>query len=348
MSYRFKNIAIQALLKRNADKLVKDNSGERRYRGGNAGILVDGIPANSCARKVIARAEGRFEEQSYNTDLMFQMGLYNETRWLDILKDAGYDARSADDLVATTARGGTSITGSPDIIIYKDNKPDFLMELKHISSFWTYRDKVIEGKPSLEHIAQAGLYSMNLNDMPFCLLYTASTKFSGPAFLTKLVPKPTEVGSENFGYTYYKYNGKTRMYKGKKIKEKTKIVVPGHLQDEYPSVLFKELGADLAEFKDTLPTIVQYDLRWNDDDTISYKFRDRWHKTLVSKQSIMEFYNYTEECHKEGVLPKRPLQLDINGEAKGFSACDYCRLSEVCDKYESDFSLWLNAAKNTR
>ena len=343
--YDFTQIAITALRNRNAEKETKDSSQGKRYRGGNAGVLYNGMPANSCARKLIARSEGRFEEQSYNTDLMFQMGNYNETRWLDILKDAGYKATSADDLVSTQTKSGLPVTGSPDIIIYKDDKPDYLIELKHISSFWTFRDKVIEGKPSLEHLAQAGFYSMHLNDIPFCVLYTASVKFSGPSFLTNLVPKPTEPGSENFEYTYYNYTGKTKTYRGKSIKEKKKLIVPGHLMGAYPKDLYKELGANFAEFKNTIPTIVQYDLRWNNNDTISYKHNGKWHETIVSKKTIMDFYEYTEKCENQKRLPKRPLNLDPKGEAKGFNSCDYCSLSETCDRYESDFDTWLREAK---
>jgi len=346
----FKQLYIQGMLEKQKDKEAKDTSGEKRYRGGNAGVMIDGLPANSCARKVIARADGRFEETAWNTQLMFDLGELNETRWHDKLRAAGVVVESADDKVKAFTEGGTPITGSPDSIIVTDGAESYLIEHKHISSFWTFRDKVIEGKPSLEHLAQAGFYSMHLSDMPFCVLYTSSVKFSGPSFLTNLVPKPNEVGSENFEYTYYKYTGKIKTYKGKKSKEKKKLKVPGHLMGEYPSSLFKIIEADFAEFKNTLPTIVQYDLRWTKDGTIEYKdLGGKWKKSPVSKQNIMEFYNYLEQCETTKTIPKRPLQLDINGEAKGFSACDYCSLSEVCDKYEqSSFEVWLKEAKAVR
>jgi len=338
----FKQLYIEGMLEQQRLKKESDDKREKSYRGGNAGIMVDGLPANSCARKVIARSEGRFEETDWQTQLMFDMGELNEDRWHKKLELAGVSVASADDLVNAKTPNNILVSGSPDTIV-ADGK--FLIEHKHMSSFWTFRDKVIEGKPSLEHIAQAGFYSMHLDPMPFCVLYTSSVKFSGPAFLTKLVPNPTDPGSENFEYTYYKYSGATRMYKGKQIKVKSKIAVPGHLQSEYPSSLYNTLGADFAEFKNTVPTIVQYDLRWNDDDSISYKYRNKWHKTQVSKQSIMDFYAYVEKCETTKRLPKRPLQLDIKGEAKGFSACDYCSLSEVCDKYEDNYETWLKMAK---
>ena len=346
MSYQFRDILIKGMLEEGRIKQEKDIAKEKRYRGGNAGILHHNLPTGSCARKAIARADGRVEEHSWNTDLMFEMGLLNETRWLSKLKAAGYEARSADDLVQTFTKKGTPVTGSPDIIIYKDGKPDFLVELKHMSSFWTFRDKVLEGKPSLEHLAQAGFYSMHLNDMPFCVLYTSSVKFSGPSFLTNLVPKPTDPGSENFEYTYYAFTGKIKTYKGKKIKEKKKLIVPGHLQGAYPNELFTSLGADFAEFKNTIPTIVQFDLRFDSEGYIEYNDKGTWKRSIVSKQNIMDFYNYVETAEQTKELPARPLVMTVDGETKGYSACDYSSLSSVCDKCEnSSFDIWLKEAK---
>ena len=338
----FKEMYIKGMLELQRQKQDSDSKRGKVYRGGNAGVLHNGMPANSCARKLIARSEGRHEEVSWNTQLMFDLGELNEDRWHAKLKAAGVDVKSADDMVQASTSSGRPITGSPDSIVLGGK---YLIEHKHISSFWTFRDKVIEGKPSLEHLAQAGFYSMHLNDIPFCVLYTASVKFSGPSFLTNLVPKPTEPGSENFEYTYYNYTGKMKTYRGKSIKEKKKLIVPGHLMGAYPKDLYKELGANFAEFKNTIPTIVQYDLRWNNNDTISYKHNGKWHETIVSKKTIMDFYEYTEKCENQKRLPKRPLNLDPKGEAKGFNSCDYCSLSETCDRYESDFDTWLREAK---
>lgn len=347
----FRDLYIKGMLEQQRAKEQKDNEGEKRYRGGNAGFMVSGLPANSCPRKLLARTEGRFEETSWNTQLMFDLGELNETRWHDKLRLAGVTVESADDKVRAACAGGTPITGSPDSIVITEGEESYLIEHKHISSFWTFRDKVIEGKPSAEHLAQAGLYSMNLGDIPFCVLYTSSVKFSGPSFLTNLVPKPTEPGSENFEYTYYYYTGKMRTYKGRKSKEKKKLVVPGHLQGAYPHELFNSLGADFAEFKNTIPTIVQYDLRFAEDGFIEYQhpIKKNWIKSVVSKDNIMEFYNYAEECENTKTIPKRPVTLDVQGEAEGFSACDYCSLSDVCDKYEnSPYDVWIKNAKDVR
>jgi hypothetical protein len=343
----FKDLYVKGMLKLLKEKEASDAQREKSYRGGNVGILHSGIPANSCARKMIARSEGRFEETSWNTQLMFDMGELNEVRWHDKLTAAGIDVKSADDLVRAETTKGMPITGSPDSIVANG----FLIEHKHLSSFWTFRDKVIEGNPSLEHLAQAGFYSMHLNDMPFCLLYSSSVKFSGPSFLTNLVPKPTEAGSENFEYTYYYYTGKMKTWKGKSSKEKKKLIVPGHLVGELPHTLFNSLGADFAEFKNTIPTIVQFDLRWDNDGYISYKDTNKtqWTKSVVSKDNIMAYYNYAEECEETKTLPKRPLTLDSKGGAKGFDSCNYCSLADVCDKYEAgSYDQWLKMAKDVR
>ena len=347
----FKDLYVKGMLEQQRLKQEGDEKREFGYRGGNAGILLDNIPANSCSRKVIARSEGRFEETSWNTQLMFDLGELNETRWHDKLRLAGVTVESADDKVQAATRSGTPITGSPDSIVLTDGEESYLVEHKHMSSFWTFRDKVIEGKPSLEHLAQAGFYAMHLNDIPFCVLYTASVKFSGPSFLTNLVPKPTEPGSENFEYTYYYFTGKMKTWKGKQSKEKKKLIVPGHLQGAYPHELFNSLGADFAEFKNTIPTIVQYDLRFNGRGIIEYKhpITHKWIASVVSKKNIMDFYDYTEKMHTQKELPKRPLTLDVQGEAKGFDSCSYCSLSEVCDKYESSsFDRWLKEAKSVK
>lgn len=342
----FKELYIKGMLEQQRLKNEKDRKREKRYRGGNAGILVDGMPTNSCARQVIARSEGRVTENSWQTQLMFDLGELNEDRWHSKLELAGLKVKSADDLVTAHTKGGRPITGSPDTLVVEDGDNTFLVEHKHLSSFWTFRDVVIEGKPKVENIAQAAFYAKNLNDIPFCLLYTSSVKFSGPAFLTNLVPKANEPGSENFEYTYYYYTGETRNYKGKKSKVKKKLIVPGHLQGEYPATLFNALGADFAEFKNTLPTVVQFNLRFTDTGAVEYEHNGAWHPTPVTKDNILDFYNYVEECEETKTIPKRPIQIDVKGEAKGYSPCDYCSLSDVCDKFEQgSYDIWLKEAK---
>lgn len=345
----FTELYIKGMLAQQAEKERTDNEGELRYRGGNAGFMIAGIPANSCARKMIARTHGRFEETSWNTQLMFDLGELNEDRWHAKLRSAGLTVRSADGEVTAHTAKGRPITGSPDSLIVEKGENKFLIEHKHISSFWTFKDKVIGGKPSPEHLAQAGFYAMHLNDIPFCVLYTSSVKFSGPSFLTNLVPKPNEPGSENFEYTYYRYTGKIKTYKGKKTKEKSKIPVPGHMNGMFPKDLFELLEADFAEFKSTVPTAVQYDLRFEEDGTVSYKAPGRaWTRSIVTKKNIMEFYNHAEEKEERKELPDRPLTLDVLGESAGYSSCDYCSLSDVCNKYEDDFEVWLKQAKDVR
>jgi hypothetical protein len=188
---------------------------------------------------------------------------------------------------------------------------------------------------------------MHLNDMPFCLLYTASTLFSGPPFLTKLVPKPTEPRSEFFDYTYYQFTGEVRTIKGKQVKIKRKLPVPGHMNGMPPAELFVALGADFAEFKNTIGTIVQFDLRWNEDGTLEYQRKGRWVKSLVTKTNIMEYFNDAEQAEKEKRLPARPAKLGPSGEEKNYTDCDYCSLSEVCNKYESQYDVWMKIAKET-
>ncbi len=346
MDYDLNELFLKGILSKQSEKEKDEQNRDFCYRGGNAGIMHAGLPANSCSRKALARSEGRFEETAWNTMLMFQMGHLNETRWLETLHAAGIDARSADNLVQTTV-GDTLVTGSPDIIIYKNDKPDALLELKHISSFWTFRDVVLEGKPKVEHLAQAGFYSMHLGDLPFCILYSSSVNFSGPSFLTNLVPKPTETGSENFEYTYYRYTGKTRNYRGKVIKEKVKIPVPGKLKGAFPKDLFKTLNADFAEFKNTIPTTIQYNCKW-DNNHLLVEIHGKWKPTPVTKENILEFYGDLEQKHKAKELPARPLEIDINGESKNFTKCDYCSLSDVCDRYENDYGTWLEEAKKVR
>jgi hypothetical protein len=346
----FKDLYIKGMLAKHKQKYEADMAGEKRYRGGNTGILIDGLPANSCSRKMIARSEGREEEVDWQTQLMFDLGELNETRWHDKLKAAGVTVESADNKVRAVTKGGIPITGSPDSIIISDGTEEYLIEHKHVSSFWTFRDVMIENKPKLENLAQAGFYMMHLNDIPSCLLYTSSTLFSGPAFLTNLVPKPSEKHSELFEYTYYMFTGQVRNYKQKDgstkpIKMKKKLEIPGHLKDLYPKELFNTLGADFAEFKNTRPGIKQFDLRWT-DDRLEYEADGKWYYTVVTKQNIMDYFNQAEIAEKNEELPPRPLQLAANGEAKSYTACDYCSLSDVCDKYENDYKIWLKEAKS--
>jgi hypothetical protein len=339
----FTELYIKGMLTQQEKKQKEDMKSEKRYRGGNAGVLIDGLPANSCARKVIARAEGRYEEVAWNKQLMFDLGELNEDRWHSKLEAAGLKVKSADGLVQAKTSQDFPVTGSPDTIVVDEGKDSYLIEHKHISSFWTFRDIVLEGNPKLENIAQAALYAMNL-DLPFCLLYTASVNFSGPSFLTKMVPHPTEAGSENFEYTYYKYNH-NKLYKGKPTKSKLKV--PGQLLGAYPADLYKSLDADLAEFKNTIPTIKQFDLRFDSTGVVEYSVHGsgQWKPSVATKDNIMEFYSHIREKELDKELPERPINLSVKGESKGFNSCDYCSLSEVCDKYEGSFEEWLKQAK---
>ncbi len=344
---------IKGMLVGQKEKEKKDNEGPLRYRGGNCGILLNGIPvgpSNSCPRAVIARAEGRFTETSWQTQLMFDLGEINEVRWDNKLRAAGLTVISGKDLegrIQSSCEGGTPITGSMDSMIVEHEDGDFFIEHKSLSSFWTFRDVVIENKPKLENIAQAAFYSMHLDDMPFYLLYTSSVRFSGPPFLTKLVPHPQKPNSEHFEYTYYKYNH-DKLYKGKPTKKK--LEVPGHMLGMYPKDLYDYLGAEFAEFKDTNPTAIQYDLQFTKDGVVQYRQhgREKWFDSPVTKQNIMDFYNYVEKNHKAKTMPKRPIVMKVDGEVKGYSPCTYCSLSEVCDKYELNFDTWLKHAKGVR
>jgi len=336
-------IYIQGLQKKQEQRKTTTN-----YRGGNTGVQVTddlhnaGSP-NTCQRVIIARANGRETEPDWRTNLMFDAGHMNEIRWREYFELAGYkikDGKQLEGLIKWETSNGKTVTGSPDAIVTDKKGKEYLIEHKHLSSFWSFNNVVMKGEPKLDNLAQAAHYSLKTG-IDAVLVYTASTLFSGPKYLTNSVPHPTDKGSEDYDYTYKKKNGKINKKSGKP--EYAKINVPGNKQVMWPKDIFREYSAEVADFKNTLPTIKQFDLRWV-GDSLEYYNGSEWKDTIITKQAIDNFYTKTWEAEQKGVLPPRPVNLGANGEPKKYTACVYCTLSEVCDRFENDFDTWLREA----
>lgn len=312
-------------------ELVKDGiknlqqehvEGETKKRGilraGSTGLLLqDGSIAGKCARQTYLRLEGvEAGEDDASREFMFAAGRTNEDSWVDLFLRAGLSKesirREEEVPISWQTKSGRQVSGRPDIVIGTPRAdaswaPVKGIELKLVSSLWTARDVAIKQEPKAMHLMQAAHYSWKLGNLPFELWYTSRADFAVNGWAQKHFPKQGEPGSQ-----YCQYNEKGEVLK-------------------------------------TIPFIVGYELDWN-KGTLEYRClttpNSKWVPTIVTKQSIEDYFELVDAMTKSDSLPPRPINLSATGEKGGYSICSYCPLQQVCDKKEAQGkAAWVEAVK---
>lgn len=111
--------------------------------------------------------------------------------------------------------------------------------------------------------------------------------------------------------------------------------------NDKPDIEYNDKGKPKA----ILPFVREYDLRLT-DGRLQYTTEgiDGWVDTIITVAGIQKFYDVVSQMAGTKQLGARPANTDAVGE-RTFSPCDYCVLSDICDKYEDHYDLWLDNAR---
>ncbi len=201
-----------------AEYVEKDKAKLGILRAGNSGIMsAAGNVAGSCHRVAHLRQLGiELDPPSPSSLIMFQVGTANEDIVFEDLKHTLAEGevilREEEIPISWLTSNGTKVTGRPDMVICRkeqeiDEKrgaqerlvPVLGLELKSVASVWTTREVLVEGKPKLAHLCQAGHYMWKLG-VPFRLIYKQYSLQAMPDFAKKMMPRLGKPGSEHLDY----------------------------------------------------------------------------------------------------------------------------------------------------
>lgn len=282
------------------------------YRAGSTGLFQDSKFYGKCARKLFLRSSGiKSEGIPSDRQVMFAGGRMNETTWLEDLRlGSDYSFKTEEEIPTEWfTKAGTKVTGRPDIVFIKEDKPVLGLELKMVSSIWTARS-IITGNPKFDHLTQAAHYMWQL-DIPFKLVYTSYVDYAViGGWLAKLFPGAEEPGSE---FCEYKENKK------------------GYL-----------------DIKKVLPFRRVYDLKWLPSGKLAYKEESEgaYTPTVITLQGVKDYFEELDKVQEKRELPARPVNIKADGTKESWTMCDYCSLKPVCDSSEHDLQTWLDGVES--
>lgn len=101
---------------------------------------------------------------------------------------------------------------------------------------------------------------------------------------------------------------------------------------------------DLPKGTMVRPFKLEFKLFWQ-DGTLGYLTPDGESvMTIVTEQSINDYFQLVSEMERENDLFLRHPSLDLQGKFQGFNSCDYCSLRDQCDNFErhGNVQLWLD------
>lgn len=170
---------IALYLKGMNDKVAADTAREstklHTLRGGTAGCYIPSMNAfiGSNPREALGRFMGYQLKKTQDSLLLFQSGFASEAWFETNLKYAGVDVRRDEDYPINVPNwaGAFPLSGRPDGVIFKDNIPQFGIELKCIVSESSASDVMVKHNPKVENLCQAVRYSM-ATGLPWVLVYT--------------------------------------------------------------------------------------------------------------------------------------------------------------------------------
>jgi hypothetical protein len=330
---------IQALLKSDKD----NESGKSGVlRGGNSGIYIpqQNLVVGKCARLSYLRYKGiTVEETTESRKLMFTAGVSNEDQWYDALsKSYPTELILREEQIPVNWRtdNNVEVTGRPDFVLLdsEGKKPKVGIELKLVSSIWTARDVLFEGRPKFDHLIQAAHYMWKL-DIPFELWYTSRADFATNEMVNRCLPNygthRWKLLEQHMKIGYYKkVVSKAGNTYGKSVKkEEFEHYVN---QGQYGFKEGEYYAAPIAIY----PFAVGYTLWWGDDGRLNYKSTETGDQlaTIITKDNIENYYNLVAYMDTTDELPERPTELKGDGTKANFNKCDYCPLAATCDSSE--------------
>lgn len=100
-------------------------------------------------------------------------------------------------------------------------------------------------------------------------------------------------------------------------------------------------GVKMSPFK------MEFTLFWQ-DGVLGYVDQDGESvMTIITAQSIEDYYKLILDMQREEDLYLRASSLDVHGGQQPWNSCDYCSLNEVCNGYDAhgNFGLWVDEAR---
>ncbi len=310
-------------------------------RGGSQGLFFEGTSVGQCHRKAHARMLGGIGplspeelEVRRRKQMMFDSGHRNEDTWKEILDASSWTATPGNVILREEempvkwrllSQEGRDLDGSgrEDIILARLASGDDgvllpdgrrvvavqALELKQVSSINTATETMLpDGAPKLDNAAQAGRYCRELG-VPGQLWYSLPFVIPIPSwsFLPSM-PARGEPCSEWFDY-----------------------------------------GKDGRASK-WQPSLVGYHLAWH-QGTLHYcrvgQESGGWFSTIVTEDRLDDFWHMTTDLGVTRDLGPRPKAIDIHGNRKFYSPCNYCEWQRTCDAFEGDYEGWESAVLAT-
>lgn len=298
-----------AIANDNAKRAAEEALKTGKWRAGGSGLMLEGSEKyiGACMRKALLRSAGiEAETHALTTQLMFELGLSNEDIWFKRLLDAGVPQERIlrEEAIPTKweTTTGVFVTGRPDIVLMDEQgKPEKVFELKSVSSLWTAKSVLLEGKPKDAHLIQAAHYFWQLGANSAELLYTSRVNYA-------------------IGKNYHGMFMKT-------LARRPEL-----------NTYFK--GSDDGFLKNTVPFFVSYEMDWHTDGHLLYRqvlmdgVCGQWERTAITTEGIRRYYETLSSSVALGKLPARPSQTTVSGSRANYRDCSYCPLVPVCDKAE--------------
>ena len=158
------------------------------WRGGNSGCLTPNGAVIGCdTRQTVLRFLGIQKDTSYDTSLMFDAGLKNEDSITELLDEAEVTYKCEEEIpMKYELESGELVTGRPDTVILKADKPVLGIEHKLICSPFGAVAKAAWFKATVDpkHLVQACHYASYFN-IPWVLAYTSRVMYSFPYYAAK-------------------------------------------------------------------------------------------------------------------------------------------------------------------
>jgi hypothetical protein len=298
-------------------------------RGGNTGLLDEGVFTGKCPRLTFLRQQALLTEfPNLSRELMFESGHFSEDAWTAVLLAAQQESlvvkREAEIPIRWETANGTAVSGRPDTVLVQDGANVLGVEYKLVCSLWTAKS-VLCGQPKPMHIMQAGHYSWQLQMLNWDLWYTSRVDWAVPEdeWMESKFPKQGTPGGACMEFKTTK-----RRKDGKNHKAGDTTVVP----------------------KKILPFRQGFFLRWNDKEELEYAPHNDMSvgfvASIVTPTRIRDYYEFVSTMQEDKKLGGRPVNMDCVGSAGGYDICSYCEMQKICGATEKDgFTAFVAAAQ---
>ena len=342
------------------------------FRGGNTGALVADESTGSCPRLMHLRSRHSWQPPQESKDLqedgvdmreiMWGKGHMNEEFNKKKFEAALADEPdlwilSEDDIPIRADLGdGVIVTGRPDQVLVREVPeaegsvsgrlmpnstnsclPLHLIEHKAICGTST-AVSVLQSKPKLAHMLQGMFYAWHLGVKEGTLIYTSSDYRKVDFYSEPECPKPGMKNADKISYHYYEayptasklskkgWTRKRCSYEKWKSLELKSFDV--HLKTTSNVIPYAQSGV-----ANLLPFNMFFDMRWNEDDTLSWKEAEdmMWINSGITIDDVHAQFIRAAKMQETDKLGGRPKALTCEVKPDKWSACGLCPLVEVCD-----------------